>query len=74
MLKLQSTEIDEDTVELTYGDAEQLDDASSLLIVRMPFSGTLKRPVMWHQMETLRQAYALIDAELSRVDLELNSF
>lgn len=71
-MKLHSTEIDDKMVKLTYTDGASPEDATKVLIIRMPFEGTMQSPILWHQMNALHHAYAIIDVEMERMSSELN--
>ena len=66
-MKLLSTEIDEDSVELTYADSDPIEGAGTLLIVRMPLDGSETKSLAWHQLRTLTQARDLLANEMQRL-------
>lgn len=63
----RSTEIQENTVELTFSDAAQTDDASTLLIVRTPFEADEGRSLASFRLQALRQARDIIGEEMKRL-------
>jgi len=72
-MKLLSTDIDETTVEMTFADNVQLDDAAKLLIVRMPFEENEMKSVAWHRLRTLSQARDFIGAEMQRLKTAIDA-
>ena len=66
-MKLFDTQFGQKTVELTYADNPQLDDALTLVIVRMPLEDTETKSLAWHRLRTLSQARDVIGAEMQRL-------
>ena len=63
-MKLLSTEVAEKSVELTYADNEQLDDASKLLIVRLPREFEQNKSLAYNRYWTLRELREFIDEQI----------
>ena len=63
----RSTDIDENTVELTFSDTPQVDDASKLLVVRMPLQADETHSLALLRLQALRQAREIIGEELNRI-------
>jgi hypothetical protein len=70
-VKLLATEIDAETVQLTYTDGPAVTEAKQILMIRMPVEGPMSRPVLWHQLMILRSAQNLLELEARRVREEL---
>lgn len=70
-MKLLSTEIGENSVELTYADNPELDAASRLLIVRQPFDGDPYKSVAWNQLRVMSALAQWADEERRRIRDEI---
>jgi hypothetical protein len=72
-LKLVSTELSEETIQVTYTDGQPEDNAKALLILRTPFDGDLKKSMMWNQMNAMRQLADWASEEFRRLRNEVES-
>jgi len=65
----RSTEIDEKTIELTYVEGLSVDDASKLVVVRMPLEADEARSLAFSRLLTLQMARDVIGQEITRLKL-----
>jgi hypothetical protein len=70
-VKLLSTEIDEEAVQLTYTDGPGVPEAKQVLIARWPLQDTLQNSVLWHQMSVLFKIAEWASEEGRRIRNEL---
>ena len=71
-MKLLSTRIDENRVELTLASDPLIDVAEQLITVRMPRVSPDQRGLMWLQSEALQRAEKLIHDQIQRIEREMN--
>jgi len=72
-MKLLSTEIDAETVQLTYTDGPSATEAKQAVILRLPLNGNLKRSLLRLQADTVEQAFNWLAEEHARLMQELKS-
>jgi hypothetical protein len=64
MVKLLSTEIGENWIELTYADNPNTDDASRLLVVRLPRKVDQARSLAWNRHWALTELREFIGEQI----------
>jgi hypothetical protein len=64
-LTLISTELTEETIQVTYTDGQPVDNAKQALTLRGSFEGDLKKSILWNQMQLMQQLAEWSSAELS---------
>lgn len=67
MLKLISTELTEETTQLTYTDGLPVDNAKEMLTVRLSFDGNSKHSLLWVQMNAMAHVREWADTEYRRL-------
>lgn len=72
-LKLISTELNEETIQVTYTDGLPADNSKELLVVRGSFSGDLKKSFLWNQMNLMQELADWSSAEFRRLRNELET-
>ena len=65
-VKLLSTVIDGDSVELTYADNPELDAALSLVIVRVPKEIDNSKSLAWHRYWALNNLQAFLGEQMEQ--------
>ena len=70
-LKLISTELTEETIQVTYTDGQPVDNAKQALTLRGPFGGDLKKSLLWNQMQLMQELVDWSSAEFRRLRNEL---
>ena len=63
----RSTELDVMTIELTYLEGQSADDASKLLVVRMPSTVGDADSLAFARLQALKQARDIIGTEIQRL-------
>lgn len=67
-MKIFSTEIVNETVQLTYtDDGQEPTETGQMLVVRMPLIGSSNRSLNWHQNNVIERIYAWADKEAERL-------
>ena len=66
-MKLLSTEIGENSIELVYADNPNADDATQLVVVRMPIEGDELNTLAYARATALQQAFDFLRVEVQRL-------
>jgi hypothetical protein len=72
-MKLISTELNGEAIQVTYTDGQPEDSAKSLLVYRQPYDGDDHRTIAWNQLRAISNLIEWASKERSRLVNEIES-